>query len=58
MGTTTTNQRRICGGYGQKEGTDLGRKLENKIRITQRRVEKTRRENDEQNTDMHAIFLQ
>ena len=36
----------------------MGRKLENKRRITQRRVEKTRREDDGHNTDMHASFLQ
>ena len=37
---------------------NMGRKLENKRRRTQRRVEKTRREDDGQNADMHASFLQ
>ena len=46
MGTTKKDQRRIRGGYSQKEGTNMGRKLENKRRRTQRRVEKTRREDD------------
>ena len=46
MGTATKDQRRICGGYSQKEETNMGRKLENKRRRTQRRVEKTRREDD------------
>ena len=58
MGTSTKNQGRIRGGYFQKEGTNLGRKLENKRIRTQRRVEKTRREDDGQNTDMLASFLQ
>ena len=58
MGTATKDQRRIHGGYIQKEGTNMGRKLENKRRRTQRRIEKTIREDDGQNTDMHASFLQ
>ena len=58
MGTTTKDQKRIRGGYSQKEGTNMGRKLENKIRRTQRKIEKTRREDDGKNTDMHASFLQ
>ena len=36
----------------------MGRKLENKRRRTQRIVEKTRREDDGQNADMLADFLQ
>ena len=58
MGTTIKDQRRIHGGYRQKEGTNMGRKLENKRRRTQRKFEKTRREDDGQNVDMHASFLQ
>ena len=58
MGITTKDQRRIRGGYNQKEGTNMGRKLENKRRRTQRIVEKTRREDDGQNADMPAGFLQ
>ena len=58
MGTTTKDQRRIHGGYSQKEGTNMGRKLENKRRRTQRRVEKTRGEDDGQNAHMHASILQ
>ena len=34
MGTATKDQRRIRGGYSQKEGTNMGRKLENKRRRT------------------------
>ena len=58
MGTATKDRRRIRGGYSQKEGTNMGRKLENMRRRTRRRVEKTRREDDGQNIDMHASFLQ
>ena len=58
MGTTTKDQRRIRGGYSQKEGTNIGRKLENKRIRTQRRLEKTRIEDDGQNVDMPAGFLQ
>ena len=58
MGKATKDQRRISRGYNQKEGAIVERKLENNRRRTQRRVEKTRREDDGQNTDMHASFLQ
>ena len=58
MGTIAKDQRRIRGGYNQKEGTNMGRKLKNKRRRAQRRVEKTRREDDGKNADMHASFLQ
>ena len=57
MGTTTKDQRRIRGGYSQKEGTNMGRKLENKRRRTQRRIEKTRREDDGKiQTCMQAFY--
>ena len=58
MGTTTKDRRRISGGYNQKERTNMGRKLENKRRRTQRRVEKIKREDDGQNADMHVISAQ
>ena len=58
MGKTTKDKKIIHGGYSQKERANMGRKLENKRRRTQKGVEKTRREDDGQNTDMHASFLQ
>ena len=57
MGKATKDKRRIHRGYSQKEGANMERKMENERR-TQRVVEKTRREDDGQNTDMHASFLQ
>ena len=57
MGKAATDQRRIYGGYSQKKGADMGRKLEDQRRRTQRRTKETRREDDGKNEDKHASLL-
>ena len=58
MGKATMDQRKIYGGYSQKKRADMGRKLENQRRRTQRGAEETRRKDDGKNIDKHASFLQ
>ena len=57
MGKAATDQRRFYGGWSQKKGTDMGRKLENQRRRTQGGTEETRRKYDGKNKDKHASLL-
>ena len=58
MGKATMDQRRIHGGYSQKKGENLGRKLENQRRRTQGGAEEIRRKDDGNSKDKYANFLQ
>ena len=57
MGKAATDQRRIYGGYSQKKGANIGRKLENQRRRTQGGAKETRRKDDGKNKDKHASLL-
>ena len=57
MGKVATDQRRIYGGYSQKKGADMGRKLENQRGRTLGGTEETRRKDDWKNKDKHASLL-
>ena len=56
MGKTTTDQRRIHGGYSQKKGPNLERKLESQRRRPQGGAEETRRKDDGNNKDKQQAF--
>ena len=58
MGKATTDQIRIHRGYNHKKGANLGRKLENQRRRAQGGAEETGREDDGNDKDKHASFLQ
>ena len=58
MGKATTDQRRIHGGYNQNKGANIGRKMENQRRRTQRGAEEKRRKDDGKNKNKHVSFLQ
>ena len=57
MGKAATDQRIIYGGYSQKKGANIGRKLENQRRRTQGGAKETRRKDDGKNKDKHASLL-
>ena len=57
MGKATTDQRRIYGSCSQKKGANMGRKLKDQRRRTQRGTKETRREDDGKNEDKHSSLL-